>query len=130
MSVSILVVDDEQDVADLFRRRFRREIKKGTYAIHFALSAYDALEMLNQQIEPEPMLILSDINMPGMSGLELLLQVKKRLPLLPVVMITAYGDEENRNRARSLGATEFITKPVDFNVLRNTIASFTTKGKD
>lgn len=130
MSVSILVVDDEQDVADLFRRRFRREIKKGTYAIHFALSAYDALEMLNQQIEPEPMLILSDINMPGMSGLELLLQVKKRLPLLPVVMITAYGDEENRNRARSLGAAEFITKPVDFNVLRNTIASFTTKGKD
>ena len=129
MGVSILVVDDEHDVADLFRRRFRREIKDGTYSIHFALSGSDALEVLEQEIEPELMLILSDINMPGMSGLELLTNVKKKLPALPVVMVTAYGDDENRNQALRLGATEFLTKPIDFVELKTTISSLTSKGK-
>lgn len=128
MSISILVVDDELDVADLFRRRFRREIREGTYSIHFALSGHEAMELLDQELEPELMLILSDINMPGMNGLELLGQVKNAQPSLPVVMITAYGDEENRNKAHSLGAAEFLTKPIEFDALRNTISALTTKG--
>jgi len=127
MSVCILVVDDEPDVADLFKRRFRREIKDGSYVIHFSISGNNALNLLNKQIQPEVMLILSDINMPGMSGLELLSQVKHILPNLPVVMITAYGDSENRNQAYNMGATEFITKPIDFNELRNTISAITTR---
>jgi len=128
MSISILVVDDEQDVVALFKRRFRHEIKKGSYSLHFVLSGLDALELLEQEIEPELMLILSDINMPGMSGLDLLSEVKKKSPELPIVMITAYGDEENRNRARELGAAKFLTKPINFDELKNTISSLTAKG--
>ena len=129
MGVSILVVDDEQDVAGLFKRRFRSEIKAGTYAVHFAFSGDEALKMLKKEIEPELMLILSDINMPGMSGLELLTRVKKHLPHLPVVMITAYGDEDSRHRAHSLGAAEFLTKPIDFDALRKIISTLTSTGK-
>ena len=125
MSISILVVDDEEDVAELFKRRFRREIRNGDYAVHFALNGEEALDLLGREIEPELMLILSDINMPGMSGLELLTHVRERMPHLPVVMITAYGDEANRTRARGLGAAEFLTKPIDFDLLRATIANLT-----
>jgi CheY-like chemotaxis protein len=119
MSVSILVVDDEPDVPDLFRQRFRREARQGTYVLHFAASGEEALDQLAGEIKPELIVILSDINMPGMDGLELLREVKQRRPGLPVMMVTAYGDDERRRRATEYGAVEFITKPVDFDVLKS-----------
>ena len=118
MTVSILVVDDEPDVAELFRQRFRREVRQGTYAMQFAISGEQALERLADGIEPTLIVILSDINMPGMDGLQLLTEIKKRHPDLPVMMVTAYGDDERRRRAEELGAIEFITKPVDFDLLK------------
>ncbi len=118
MSVSILIVDDEADVADLFRQRFRREARQGTYVLHFALSGEEALEKLDGEIEPQLIVILSDINMPGMDGLALLREVKARWPEMPVMMVTAYGDDERRRLAGEYGAREFITKPVDFDVLK------------
>jgi CheY-like chemotaxis protein len=118
MSVSILVVDDEPDVAVLFRQRFRREVRDGTYVMHFANSGEDALQQLGNGIEPQPIVILSDINMPGMDGLQLLRHMKEQRPDMPVMMVTAYGDDERRRRASDLGATEFLTKPVDFDTLK------------
>ena len=118
MSVSILVVDDEPDVADMFRQRFRREARQGTYVLHFASSGEEALRRLDEPIRPDLLVILSDINMPGMDGLTLLQRVKQRWPELPVMMVTAYGDEERRRRASEFGAAEFITKPVDFDHLK------------
>ena len=118
MSVSILVVDDEPDVAELFRQRFRREARDGTYVIHFANSGEGALEQLTGGIEPTLIVILSDINMPGMDGLTLLGEIKNRFPELPVMMVTAYGDDERRRRATDLGAFEFVSKPVDFEALK------------
>ena len=118
MTVSILIVDDEPDVADLFRQRFRREAQQGTYVLHFALSAAEALERLAGDIEPQLIVILSDINMPGMDGLALLREIKTRRPDLPVMMLTAYGDDERRRRAAEYGAAEFLTKPVDFDFLK------------
>jgi CheY-like chemotaxis protein len=119
MSVSILVVDDEPDVPDLFRQRFRREARQGQYVLHFAASGEEALGQLADEIEPQLIVILSDINMPGMDGLDLLRAVKQRRPDLPVMMVTAYGDDERRRRAAEYGATEFITKPVDFDLLKS-----------
>jgi CheY-like chemotaxis protein len=118
VSVSILVVDDEPDVAELFRQRFRRETRQGTYVMHFAASGEQALDLLTDDIQPELIVILSDINMPGMDGLHLLAEVKQRRPNLPVVMVTAYSDDERRRRASELGASEFITKPIDFERLK------------
>ena len=118
MTVSILVVDDEPDVAELFRQCFRREVRQGTYAMHFAASGEQALEKLVDGIEPTLIVILSDINMPGMDGLQLLTEIKKRHPDLPVMMVTAYGDDERRRRATETGASEFLTKPVDFDQLK------------
>jgi CheY-like chemotaxis protein len=118
MSVSILVVDDEADVAELFRQRFRREARSGTYVMHFANSGESALQLLSDGIEPTLIVILSDINMPGMDGLLLLGKIKQRFPDLPVMMVTAYGDDERRRRARDLGAAQFLTKPVDFDMLK------------
>ena len=118
MSVSILVVDDESDVAELYRQRFRREVRQGTYTMHFANSGEDALGKLAGGVEPTLIAILSDINMPGMDGLDLLGEIKQRCPELPVMMVTAYGDDERRRRAEELGAAEFLTKPVDFDLLR------------
>ena len=117
MSASIIVVDDEPDVAELFRQRFRRESRQGTYVMHFAASGEEALELLGGGIEPGVIVILSDINMPGMDGLQLLGEIKERFPGLPVMMVTAYGDDERR-RAGELGAAEFLTKPVDFDWLK------------
>src|SRR5215471_9497462 len=118
MNVSILIVDDEADVADLFRQRFRREARDGTYVLHFAYSGEEALEKLDGEIKPQLIVILSDINMPGMDGLALLREIKTRRPELPVMMVTAYGDDERRRLAGEFGAAEFITKPVDFDLLK------------
>lgn len=118
MSVSILVVDDEADVADLFRQQFRREVRQGRYVIHFAQSGEEALDKLDRGVEPELVVILSDINMPGMDGLGLLSKVREQRAELPVIMVTAYGDDERRRQAAELGAREFVTKPVDFTRLK------------
>lgn len=113
--MKVLVVDDEQDMQILFQQRFRKEIKEHKIAFAFANSGEEALTYLNQH-EHEVVLILSDINMPGMSGFELLKRIKKQYSMPPpvVMMITAYGDEENYNRAIQLGADDFLTKPIDF----------------
>ena len=126
MSVSILAVDDETDVAELFRQHFRREVRQGQYVLHFACSGEDALGQLARGIEPQLIVILSDINMPGMDGLELLREVKQRRPELPVMMVTAYGDDERRRRAAEFGAAEFITKPVDFELLKSQLQRLPT----
>ena len=126
MSVSILVVDDEPDVAELFRQRFRREARQGTYVLHFSYSGEEALAKLDDGIRPQLIVILSDINMPGMDGLALLHEIKQRWPELPVMMITAYGDDERRRRADQYGAAEFLTKPVDFDLLKERLSQLTS----
>jgi CheY-like chemotaxis protein len=118
MSVSILAVDDEVDVADLFRQHFRHEVRQGDYVLHFACSAEDALDKLAAGIQPPLIVILSDINMPGMDELSLLREIEERWPELPVIMVTTYGDDERRRRASEYGAAEFMTKPIDFNFLK------------
>ncbi len=117
--MKVLVVDDEKDVQTLFEQRFRKEIKAGELQFDFAFSGEEALTYLNQH-EQEAVLILSDINMPGMSGLDLLEHIKKKYHKPPpvVMMITAYGDAENYNTAKQLGADDFLTKPVDFTALK------------
>lgn len=117
--MKILVVDDEKDVKDLFLQRFRKEIRKGEITLMFAFSGEEALEKLDN-MQQEAILILSDINMPGMSGLELLEKIKSNYIAPPpvVMMVTAYGDDENFNTAKRLGADDFLTKPVDFKVLK------------
>ena len=126
MRVSILVVDDEQDVAELFRQRFRRETRQGLYVLHFAFSAEEALARLAEEIEPQLIVILSDINMPGMDGLALLREIKKLYSDLPVMMVTAYGDEERRRRASEYGARDFLSKPVDFDLLKEQLRQLPT----
>ncbi len=118
--MKILVVDDEADIQILFQQRFRKEIRKGLIEFTFARSGEEALEHLNDP-EQEAVLILSDINMPGMSGLELLRQIREKFTAPPpsVMMITAYGDAENKNQAAELGADDFLTKPLDFNLLKD-----------
>ena len=133
MSVSILVVDDEADVAELFRQQFRREVRQGLYLLDFALSGEAALNKLDGCVGEEIILLVSDINMPGMSGLDLLPKVKERRPELPVFMISAYGDPELIRTALDRGASKFITKPVDFPQLKQdvslVVADFTTGGQ-
>ena len=118
MSVSILVVDDEADVAELFRQQFRHEVRQGVYVMHFAQSGEAALKMLGEGIRPELVVILSDINMPGMDGLTLLGEIKRQWPDLRVMMVTAYGDEDRRRVAVERGAADFLAKPVDFQALK------------
>jgi CheY-like chemotaxis protein len=120
MQMKILVVDDEPDVRALFEQRFRREIRSGALSFSFAYSGEEALDYLHAH-HSEVVLILSDINMPGMSGLELLRRVRtEHQPPPPprVMMITAYGDDASRTQALSLGADDFLTKPVDFAALK------------
>ncbi|MEZ2334354.1 response regulator [Mucilaginibacter sp. RCC_168] len=118
--MKILVVDDEADVQPLFTQRFRKEIKSGEMAFTFALSGEEAMGYLEQN-HSEVILILSDINMPGMSGLELLKNIRSTYEKPPpvVMMITAYGDDENYRQSMDLGANDFLTKPLDFNTLKD-----------
>lgn len=122
MTARILMVDDEPDAQELFRQNFRREIRKGVYAFDFALSGEAALEVMQGQEPPEVVLVLSDINMPGMSGIELLARIRETWPDVGVFMITAYGDNATETRARDLGAERFLTKPVDFGRLRQELS--------
>jgi CheY-like chemotaxis protein len=121
MSILILVVDDEPDVADLFRQQFRRELRSGRFAMDFAHSAVDALDRIAVPDATSLILVFSDINMPGMTGLELLPKVKAARPDVPVIMITAYGDAETRRKAFEAGAAGLMTKPIDFAELRREI---------
>ncbi len=116
-----LVVDDEKDVEMLFRQKFRKELRSGLIEMEFALSGQDALEVLRSRKPPDVMYVLSDINMPGMTGLELLEKVKNEFPEIHISMISAYGDSENHNRAMNSGAKEFFTKPIDFDSLKQEI---------
>ncbi len=117
--MKILVVDDEKDIQMLFEQRFRKEIRNQEIEFVFAFSGDEALAHLNQ-VNHDIVMILSDINMPGMSGLELLKRIRKKFikPLPVVMMITAYGDAENQSSATSLGADDFLTKPLDFGLLK------------
>lgn len=118
MTTHILMVDDEPDAQELFRQNFRREIRDRIYTFDFALSGEAALEILRGKDPPEIVLVLSDINMPGMSGLELLAEIRQHWPGVSVYMITAYGDALTESRAHQLGAECFLTKPVDFTLLK------------
>jgi CheY-like chemotaxis protein len=122
--MKILVVDDEQDVKALFEQRFRKEIRKGEHHFVFAFSGKEALQTM-QSLEQKAVLILSDINMPGMSGLELLEKIKSKYKTPPptVMMITAYGDQENKDTAHELGADDFLTKPLDFKLLKDKLTT-------
>jgi len=121
LSVYILVVDDEPDVEALFRQQFRRELRSGRFQMEFAQSAPAALERASEMCDATLILILSDINMPGMSGLEMLPKVRALRPDVPVIMITAYGDAETRRKAIERGAEALLTKPLDFTLLRQEI---------
>ncbi len=122
--MKILVVDDERDIQQLFEQRFRKEIKTGEFEFVFTFSAPDAIQYLSH-VQHEVVLILSDINMPGMSGFELLSEIKKKFRTPPpiVMMITAYGDDEKHRQAIELGADDFLTKPLDFNLLKTKLKS-------
>lgn len=121
MSVLVLVVDDEPDVQELFRQKFRRDLREQHFLMDFAVSAKDALARITGVIEQPLILILSDINMPGMTGLEMLPKVRELRPDVPVIMITAYGDPETRRKAIEGGAEGLLTKPIDFALLREEI---------
>ena len=121
MSVLVLVVDDEPDVETLFRQRFRRDLREQRFVMDFAISAKDALARIASIIEQPLILILSDINMPGMTGLEMLPKAKALRPDVPVIMITAYGDPETKRKAIEGGAEGLLTKPIDFALLREEI---------
>lgn len=121
MSTHVLVVDDEPDVESMFRQHFRRDLRSGRFIMEFALSAPAALELIKTIADPSLILILSDINMPGMSGLEMLPKMRAERPNVPVIMITAYGDDETRRHAIAQGAVGLLTKPIDFTLLREEI---------
>lgn len=121
MSILVLVVDDEPDIETLFRQQFRRDLRAQRFVMDFANSAPDALARVGANIEHSLILILSDINMPGMTGLEMLPKVKEMRPDVPVIMITAYGDADTKRKALENGATDLLTKPIDFVTLRREI---------
>ncbi len=124
MAFKILVVDDEQDVELLFKQRFRKSIREGEINIDFAFSGEEALAFLHQPGSPDIALILSDINMPGMTGFELLEKVKSEYPELKVMMISAYGDHEHTQKAMRLGADELLVKPIDFKKLEEKLLGY------
>ena len=119
--IKILIVDDERDVELLFRQKFRKEVRSGLLELAFAFSGDEALKLLGSEHPPEVVYVFSDINMPGMTGLELLDKIKTQFPTISVSMISAYGDTENFKKAMESGAKEFFTKPIDFDSLRKEI---------
>jgi CheY-like chemotaxis protein len=121
VSILVLVVDDEPDVEALFRQQFRRDLRAQRFVMNFASSAADALSRIADPIEETLILILSDINMPGMTGLEMLPKVREMRPDVPIVMINAYGDPETKRKAIEAGVTGLLTKPIDFTLLREEI---------
>jgi CheY-like chemotaxis protein len=121
VTLLVLVVDDERDVEVLFRQQFRRELRSGRFTMEFAQSAAMALERIIDAGSASLILILSDINMPGMSGLELLPRARAARPDVPIIMTTAYGDAETKRKALEGGAEALLTKPIDFVILRNEI---------
>ena len=121
MNLLILVVDDEPDVEVLFRQQFRRDLRAGRFTMEFAQSAPAALQRITDAVDQSLILILSDINMPGMSGLELLPKAKAMRPDVPIIMITAYGDAETKRQALEKGAEALLTKPIDFGMLHSEI---------
>ena len=123
MNLLILVVDDEPDVEVLFRQQFRHDLRAGRFTMDFAQSGAMALQRITDVADVSIILILSDINMPGMSGLELLPKAKAMRPDVPIIMITAYGDAETKRQALENGAEALLTKPIDFGTLRSEIDS-------
>lgn len=121
--MKFLVVDDEKDVEMLFLQKFRKEIRSGEIEMVFAFSGQEALEILNDTKPPDVVYVFSDINMPGMSGLELLTKIKSDYPDIKVSMISAYGDSDNYSKAIESGAKEFFTKPIDFKSLKEEITN-------
>ena len=119
--MKIMIVDDERDVEILFRQQFRKEVREGTIQLCYAFSAEEALEYLSTTRPPDVVWILSDINMPGMTGLELLKKVKHQYPEIRVSMITAYGDDRNYQTAMSTGAEFYFTKPIDFDQIKKDV---------
>ena len=128
MSSLILVVDDESDVEMLFRQQFRRDLRTGRFSMDFARSADSALQHINDAASASLVLILSDINMPGMSGLDLLPKARAARPDVPIVMITAYGDAATERKALEGGAEALLTKPIDFVLLRGEIETRVERG--
>ena len=127
--MKFLVVDDEKDVEMLFRQKFRKEIRRGEIEFIFAFSGKEALSYLNSENPPDVVYVFSDINMPGMTGIELLETIKTDFPHINVSMISAYGDDDNYNKAIESGAKEFFTKPIDFESLRTEIYNMLNKDK-
>ncbi len=125
--MKFLIVDDEQDVEDLFRQKLRKEIRGGAFELEFAFSGQEALKKLRATVPPEVLYIFSDINMPGMSGIELLESVKSEFPHIQVSMISAYSDKENHSQAINCGAKEFFTKPLDFDTIKMEIQNILTR---
>jgi CheY-like chemotaxis protein len=125
----ILVVDDEPDAAKLFRRRFRGELRRGEYEIDFAHSGAEALEKLEDRVRDNAVLVVSDVAMPGMTGFELLQQIKQRWPELRVVMMTAFGDGETRRRAVGMGADDLFAKPIDFTLFKEGLRRLVVQGE-
>lgn len=119
--MKILIVDDERDIEMLFRQKFRKEVKYNNLELAFAFSGKEALELLERKDPPEVLYVFSDINMPGMTGLELLTVIKQRFPAILVSMISAYGDTDNYNKAKESGAKDFFTKPIDFESIKKEI---------
>ncbi len=114
----LIVVDDERDIQLLFQQKFRKELKRGEIQIHYAFDGNSALELISGMENPESYLILTDINMPEMNGIELLKKIKALYPRLKVIMITAYGDEQNVSAAKKFGAEEYFIKPIEFDSLK------------
>lgn len=124
MSKKVLIVDDEEAVEPLFRQRFRKEVRKGEIELLFAFSAEQAIAVLDTQEETDVVLVLSDINMPGMTGLELLCKIKSKPPPVPVCMMTAYGSDAYREKAQQCNCDGYLTKPIDFGELKEKIREY------
>jgi len=124
--MKILIVDDEKDVEMLFRQKFRKEVRNNSLELELAFSGKEALQILERAYPPDVVYVFSDINMPGMTGLELLEEIKERFPKIKVSMISAYGDQENYNKAKQSGAMNFFTKPIDFISIKQEINKLTS----